>query len=117
MAYRLDRMAGVRLWMRNEPGQVVIPTLAGNTKPDFIVWLHDGRVLLLEIKGEYLWEPQQSDSWVRARDLKRWIPVVNKVTGGDRLEFVVLLGAAVDHATSVEEIFVRDELASAGAQA
>ena len=110
MAYRLDSMEGVDAWLRNEPGQVVVPTLAGNTKADFVIWLSDGRVLLLEIKGEYLWEHGRSDSWVRARDLKTWIHVA-RGAGGERLEFVLLLGAAANQMLSVSDIFSNDETA------
>jgi superfamily II DNA or RNA helicase len=109
MAYRLDRMQEVEAWLRNEPGQVIIPTIASNTKPDFVAWLGDGRVLLLEVKGEYYWEPEQSDSWVRARDLREWLAVAGH-HGGDRLAFAILLSAAIDGVETLSDIFSSDEL-------
>lgn len=108
IAYRLDSMHGIDFWLRNEPGQIALPTLAGNTKPDFVVWLSDGRRLLLEIKGEYLWEPE-SPSWIRARDTNEWLKAAADAAG-DKFAFVLLLGASVSHVVSLDDIFANDEI-------
>lgn len=109
MAWRLDQMRGVRRWMRNEPGQLTIPTLAGNTKPDFLVWLEDV-VLLLEVKGEHLWEPKRSDSWVRARDVRLWVPVANEEIGREYFRSAIILGADVENIVTVDDLLARDAL-------
>lgn len=111
LAYKLDRMEEVNFWLRNEPGQLVIPTLAGDTKPDFVTWLNDGTVLLLEVKGDYLWEPGFSDSWVRARDVKLWVETA-RATGVIDIKFVLLLGAAIPHISNLIDIFNNDESGS-----
>jgi hypothetical protein len=112
MAYRLDRMQGVDSWLRNDPGQLVVQTLAGTTRPDFVVWLEDGRLLLLEIKGEHLWEPKRSESWVRARDLRLWLRAANGEETPQDFEFLLVLGGEIDQINTLEDVFAADALSA-----
>lgn len=112
-AMRLDRMSGVEAWLRNDPAQVRLPTLAGNTGPDFVVWLDDtspGTILFLEVKGEHLWEPRSSDSWIRARDVDLWVRRANDSIGEPRFEAIVILGGDVARVDTVADLRRHDAL-------
>jgi hypothetical protein len=108
MARRLEKMVGVDMWLRNDPGQIVIPTLEGNTRPDFVVWLTDGRLLLLEVKGEHLWEPKRSKSWIQARDLRLWGRAANGEENPRTFELVLVLGDDVEQIWTLDELFEAD---------
>jgi superfamily II DNA or RNA helicase len=114
LARLLDHMAGVDAWLRNDPDQLSVPTLAGRHGPDFVVWTDDGinrQVFLVEVKGEYLWEPKRSDSWVKARDLHLWVKKINAEIGRDAFVASIVLGGDVDNCTTLEDIVRLDALA------
>lgn len=107
MAGLLDNMSGVDAWLRNDPDQLSIPTLAGRHGPDFVVWTDRGgdqQVMFVEVKGEYLWEPKRSDSWVKARDLHLWVRKVNSEIGRDAFLATIVLGGDVENCTTLEDI-------------
>lgn len=107
MARLLDNMAGVDAWLRNDPDQLSIPTLVGRHGPDFVVWTEHGgeqQIMLVEVKGEYLWEPRKSDSWVRSRDLHLWVEKVNSEIGKAAFKAAVVLGGDVDQCTTLEDL-------------
>ena len=61
-ALYLDRLAEVKYWIRNVERQknafwLQLPN--GKFYPDFIVLLHDGRILVVEYKGEHLYESEE----------------------------------------------------------
>lgn len=49
----------VKRWVRNVVGMFGLPTATGTFYPDFFAELNDGRVLLVEYKGEHLVEHEQ----------------------------------------------------------
>ena len=49
----------MKRWVRNVPGMFGLPIATGTFYPDFFAELHDGRVLLVEYKGEHLLEHEQ----------------------------------------------------------
>lgn len=53
-ALAIEQCAEVEVWVRNlsHPNQFRLPTATGFTYPDFIARLKDGRILVLEYKGE-----------------------------------------------------------------
>ena len=58
-AQELDRLAGVKFWIRNvarHPASFWLPTTSGRFYPDFVAMLDDGRVLVVEYKGSHIAE-------------------------------------------------------------
>ncbi len=56
-AQDIDRHPNVEIWLRNVPrqyGSFCLPTSSDNFYPDFIARLTDGRIALIEYKGENL---------------------------------------------------------------
>lgn len=53
-ALAIERCADVEVWVRNlsHPSQFRFPTATGSTYPDFIAKLKDGRLFVIEYKGE-----------------------------------------------------------------
>ncbi|MBD9478112.1 DEAD/DEAH box helicase family protein [Pseudoxanthomonas sp. PXM02] len=53
-ATAIERNADVEVWVRNlaHPTQFRFPTATGSTYPDFIAKLKDGRILVIEYKGD-----------------------------------------------------------------
>jgi type III restriction enzyme len=49
----------VKRWVRNVVGMFGLPTATGMFYPDFVAELNDGRVLIVEYKGEHLIEHEQ----------------------------------------------------------
>jgi type III restriction enzyme len=49
----------VKRWVRNVVGMFGLPTSTGTFYPDFVAELNDGRVLIVEYKGEHLIEHEQ----------------------------------------------------------
>ena len=56
-AQAIDLHPAVKTWVRNvdrQAGSFWLPTSTDRFYPDFVVWLNDGRVLLVEYKGQHL---------------------------------------------------------------
>lgn len=56
-AQAIDACPKVKTWIRNvdrQPGSFHLPTSTDRFYPDFVVQLHDGRILLVEYKGKHL---------------------------------------------------------------
>jgi type III restriction enzyme len=51
----------VKRWVRNLDGMFRLPLADGNFYPDFVAELQDGRILLVEYKGEQLYEPEKKN--------------------------------------------------------
>ena len=49
----------VKCWVRNVVGMFGLPTATGTFYPDFVAELTDGRILIVEYKGEHLIEHEQ----------------------------------------------------------
>jgi type III restriction enzyme len=49
----------VKRWVRNVVGMYGMPTATGTFYPDFVAELLDGRILIVEYKGEHLVEHEQ----------------------------------------------------------
>ena len=49
----------VKRWVRNVVGLFPLPLAKGNFYPDFVAELVDGRMLVVEYKGEHLIEHEQ----------------------------------------------------------
>ncbi len=68
----IDRMPEVRYWVRNLAGKgreatsFWLQTSTDRFYPDFVALLSDGRILVVEYKGEHLWKGAEED-----RDLGR----------------------------------------------
>jgi len=58
-AKEIEKHPQVKRWVRNVVGMFGLPTATGTFYPDFFAELHDGRVLLVEYKGEHLVEHEQ----------------------------------------------------------
>jgi type III restriction enzyme len=58
-----NRLDGVRDWVRNverKPGAFSLPTSKQRFYPDFLLRMHDGRMLVVEYKGAHLYnDPDQ----------------------------------------------------------
>lgn len=56
-AEAIDSLTAVKFWIRNvarDPASFWLPTVAGRFYPDFVAQLEDGRLLVVEYKGEHL---------------------------------------------------------------
>jgi type III restriction enzyme len=56
-AQAIDRNADVKFWLRNvarHPNSFWLPTATDKFYPDFVAMLNDGRILVVEYKGEHL---------------------------------------------------------------
>ena len=56
-AQAIDLHPAVKTWVRNvdrQAGSFWLPTSTDRFYPDFVVWLNDGRILLVEYKGQHL---------------------------------------------------------------
>jgi type III restriction enzyme len=63
-AVHIDQMPGVERWVRNlvrSDSSFSLPTATDRFYPDFIALLKDGRVLIVEYKGEHLWKDAADD--------------------------------------------------------
>ena len=49
-----DLCSRVKRWVRNVQGMFGLPTSTGMFYPDFVAELDDGRILVVEYKGEHL---------------------------------------------------------------
>jgi type III restriction enzyme len=58
-AKALEMCPQVKRWVRNVPGLFPLPLAKGNFYPDFVAELADGRMLVVEYKGEHLIEHEQ----------------------------------------------------------
>jgi type III restriction enzyme len=58
-AREIEKHPLVKRWVRNVVGMYGLPTATGTFYPDFFAELNDGRVLLVEYKGEHLVEHEQ----------------------------------------------------------
>lgn len=80
-----NRLDGVRDWVRNverKPGAFSLPTSRQRFYPDFLVRMHDGRMLVVEYKGAHLYDnPDQVE--------KRRIGDLWARRAGDRYRFVM----------------------------
>ncbi len=107
MAQRLDAMAGVKWWLRNDPRQVSVPTSdVQSTSPDFVAELVDGQrttLLLLEVKGRDLWDPRNSQARRQARDLKEWSRVAAAALSRP-VEIAFIAHDDVDRVNSIKDI-------------
>lgn len=74
-AFALDSHSRVRRWVKNDHLGFVVPYRKDGTRrnylPDFIVELHDGQFLIVEIKG------QIGDGLIKAAAAQRWCTAVN----------------------------------------
>jgi type III restriction enzyme len=74
-AFTLDTHSRVRRWVKNDHLGFVVPYrkdgIRRNYLPDFIVELHDGPFLIVEIKG------QIGDGEIKAAAAQRWCTAVN----------------------------------------
>lgn len=107
MAQCIDKMEGVKIWLRNDPAQLTLPTLAGGYGPDFVLWVETAtgtKIVLLEVKGEHLWEASTSEARVKARDALIWANAANDTIGKDVFEYSLILGGDVSACTTLEDI-------------
>ncbi|CAG0988062.1 hypothetical protein ANRL3_02575 [Anaerolineae bacterium] len=59
-AQAIDRCSHIKRWVRNLPFYgYSLPLAKGNFYPDFIAELHDGRLLIVEYKGEFIEDYEQ----------------------------------------------------------
>ncbi len=105
LARKIDSMAGVVAWLRNDPPifQIQVPARPGfNFRPDFLVLFErEGRygIAVVEIKGRHLLS-KESQAQVKMNDAYRWADAVNS--------FIDDLGeAGLGNAVSIG--FVRDD--------
>lgn len=108
LASRLDSMAGIDWWARNDPALFRFETIASDarsTAPDFLVMVDEGgqdELLFVEVKGEMLWSPG-SDAQRHARDVAAWCSTAASATG---LHFWsgVILGEDVDGIHTLKDL-------------
>ena len=93
-AQALDRLSGVRYWVRNvsrHPDSFWLPTATDKFYPDFVALLDDGRYLVVEYKGAHIAEgPDTAEKrtvgelWERRSDGKGiFLVVVRELDGLD----------------------------------
>lgn len=58
-AKAIDRCSRVNRWLRNVKGMFSLPTSTDMFYPDFVAELEDGRIVVVEYKGEHLIEHEQ----------------------------------------------------------
>lgn len=72
-ALYLDRLPEVEMWLRNlerqPPRSFWLPTSTDRFYPDFVCKLNDGRILVVEYKGEHLWSNDDSKEKRRIGEL------------------------------------------------
>lgn len=88
----LDKLPGVAYWIRNvarHPASFWLPTATDRFYPDFIARLKDGRLLVLEYKGEHIADGSDTrekrvigELWQRSSDGQCLFTVVEKVVNG-----------------------------------
>ncbi len=110
MAQRLDAMAEIEWWLRNDPRQLSIPTTdVADASPDFIALCREGSfsfLLVLEVKGRDLWSPRNSQARRQARDMRAWSEQTFAATGVRTV--VAFLGHDdVDRVGSIQDILAR----------
>ena len=81
-AEALDRMDGVRAWVKNDHLGFEIFWSDGGVprkyRPDFLVELQDGRKLILEIKGTPLIPAMEDERKAKKHAAERWVDAVNR---------------------------------------
>ena len=88
----LDRLPEVAYWIRNaarHPASFWLPTATDRFYPDFIARLNDGRLLVVEYKGEHIAEGSDTrekgvigELWQRNSDGRCLFTVVEKAANG-----------------------------------
>lgn len=66
-AKALEICPQVKRWVRNVVGLFPLPLAKGNFYPDFVAELDDGRMLIVEYKGEHLIEHEQQKNNIGER--------------------------------------------------
>ncbi|MBO6903977.1 MAG: DEAD/DEAH box helicase family protein [Parvibaculum sp.] len=91
-AQAIDSLPKVKFWIRNvarHPNSFWLPTATDKFYPDFVALLEDGRLLVVEYKGEHLAESADTaekrivgELWERKSDGKGLFIVVEKTVDG-----------------------------------
>lgn len=89
-AQQIDAMTEIEYWVRNvsgHPNAFKLPTASGWTYPDFVAKLKDGRVLVVEYKGDHLVKEAAEkravgELWQSASDGKGVYVFARKGVGG-----------------------------------
>ena len=106
-AWILDHSGAVTWWLRNDPAQLRVPTPIGNHEPDFVFSRTlDGReeLWMLEIKGEYLWDPPTSDARVKAKAARTWASALNVAAGRETWHYGLVLADDVTDCNTLEDL-------------
>lgn len=107
VAWTLDSDTATQWWARNDPAVVRIPTPIGMYEPDFVFQRERGTtsdIVILEVKGGWLWQPLDSDARIRARAASAWVAAVNSARPSFGIEHWVVLDDDVKTAASISDL-------------
>lgn len=88
----LDASKSVKWWARNDPAQLRMSSPIGRFEPDFVLCV-DGfpqTLIVLEVKQDGLWTPEDSDARVKSRAAEAWCKGVTSAGGGQWEHWVLL---------------------------
>jgi len=87
LANVLDTANDSTWWFRNPPSLLKISTPLGNYSPDLVCHVHSPveRIVLVQAKGDHLWESKESDARVKARAAVAFCTARNEI--GERPEW------------------------------
>lgn len=111
VAWTLDSDTATQWWARNDPAAVRVPTPIGMYEPDFVFQRSSGsgsEIVMLEVKGGWLWQPQDSDARIRARAASAWAAAVNSASPALGIAHWVVLDDDVKTAASIGDLQALD---------
>jgi hypothetical protein len=111
VAWTLDSDTATQWWARNDPAAVRVPTPIGMYEPDFVFQRSSGNgseIVMLEVKGGWLWQPHDSDARIRARAASAWAAAVNSASPALGIAHWVVLDDDVKAAASISDLQALD---------
>lgn len=102
-----EQSEGVVIWVRNDPAVLVIPTPAGNFKPDFLYVREDSagrRHGLLEVKGGFLMQAPEQQDPIKARAASEWVRRANSAGAEPSWEFALVMDEDVPDCVSLDDL-------------
>ena len=88
----LDASTSVKWWARNDPAQLRLSSPIGGFEPDFVFCVEGSppTLIVLEVKQDGLWTPEDSDARVKSRATEAWCKGVSSAGGGQWEHWVLL---------------------------
>ena len=101
----LDSSESVEWWARNDPAQLRLNSPIGAFEPEFVLCLEEapGTIVVLEVKQDGLWTPEDSDARVKSRAAQAWCEGIT-TAGGGQWEHWVLLEPDILESSSFQDL-------------